>query len=281
MLRSGEVRGVVIYLDRVFLVNALVDYLLLAVCAQLAAIPLQRWRCALGGFLGGLYAAALYLPGTAFLAPLYCKLLVGICMALISWGRHLKATALFLLSSFALAGALLMLPAVPPGKWPLLPLSAGLFYLLLRVLFRRTLPRQERLLPVTAEIAGRVFRFTALHDTGNRLCDPLQRPVLIVSRRALGAGVGERGADACTLLQSRFPGRELLWLSYTTVNGAGALPAVRCDRVSIGGRVWEGLYIALSAGDFPGEYQALWGGACERRPTGEDICVSFGAAETV
>ena len=51
MLRSGEVRGVVIYLDRVFLVNALVDYLLLAVCAQLAAIPLQRWRCALGGFI--------------------------------------------------------------------------------------------------------------------------------------------------------------------------------------------------------------------------------------
>ena len=43
----------VIYVDTLFLLNALVDYLLLLCSARLAGEPLRRLRFALGAALGG------------------------------------------------------------------------------------------------------------------------------------------------------------------------------------------------------------------------------------
>ena len=57
----------VVYLDSVFLFNALLDYLLFLSTARLAGIPLRRRRYLLCGVLGGLYAAAVFLPGGGFL----------------------------------------------------------------------------------------------------------------------------------------------------------------------------------------------------------------------
>lgn len=46
-------RLTVIYVDTLFLLNALVDYLLLLCAARLAGEPLKRLRFALGAVLGG------------------------------------------------------------------------------------------------------------------------------------------------------------------------------------------------------------------------------------
>lgn len=46
----------VVYLDRVLLLNLLVDYLLLLTTAQLAGIPLREGRLALCAAVGALYA---------------------------------------------------------------------------------------------------------------------------------------------------------------------------------------------------------------------------------
>ena len=53
----------VIYIDTLFLLNTLVDYLLLLASARVAGEPLRRGRFALGAVLGGLYACAIFLPG--------------------------------------------------------------------------------------------------------------------------------------------------------------------------------------------------------------------------
>ena len=49
----------VVYLDSVFLFNALLDYLLFLSTARLAGIPLRRRRYLLCGVLGGLYAVTI------------------------------------------------------------------------------------------------------------------------------------------------------------------------------------------------------------------------------
>ena len=41
----------VIYVDTLFLLNAVIDYLLLLAAARLAGEPLRRWRFALGAAL--------------------------------------------------------------------------------------------------------------------------------------------------------------------------------------------------------------------------------------
>ena len=47
----------VVYLDSVFLFNALIDYLLVLAAARLAGIPLHRGRYAFCGLLGGFLSA--------------------------------------------------------------------------------------------------------------------------------------------------------------------------------------------------------------------------------
>ena len=72
----------VVYLDSVFLFNALLDYLLFLSTARLAGIPLRRRRYLLSGVLGRLYAAAVFLPGGGFLTETLVKAGVGLLLAL-------------------------------------------------------------------------------------------------------------------------------------------------------------------------------------------------------
>lgn len=57
----------VVYIDALFLLNFVVDYLLLLCAGRLAGEVLHRGRLALGAALAGAYAAAVFLPGMGFL----------------------------------------------------------------------------------------------------------------------------------------------------------------------------------------------------------------------
>ena len=94
----------VVYLDSVSLFNALLDYLLFLSTARLAGIPLRRRRYLLCGVLGGLYAAAVFLPGAALLGHPLCRLAVGLAMALGAFRGSWRQAALFFLLAGGLAG---------------------------------------------------------------------------------------------------------------------------------------------------------------------------------
>ena len=99
-----------IYLDRVFVLNLAVDYLLLLAAAKLAGTPLRRLRFLLCSAGGGLYASAIFLPGLIWLSHPVCKIAVGAGMAWIAFGRErhiIKLIGLFFLLSGALAGIVL------------------------------------------------------------------------------------------------------------------------------------------------------------------------------
>lgn len=142
----------VVYLDSVFLFNALIDYLLVLAAARLAGIPLHRGRYAFCGLLGGLYAAAVFLPGCGFLAAVPVKMAAGVLLALVSFGgeRHfLRLTMLTFAIACALAGTVLGLGLLAGQSIPhargvfytnvngkTLLISASGLYVLLAVLFR-------------------------------------------------------------------------------------------------------------------------------------------------
>ena len=75
----------VVYLDELFLLNFVVDYLLLLSSARLAGEPLHRGRMALGAALGGIYAALLFLEGLGFLAHPLCRLAAAVGMLLCAY----------------------------------------------------------------------------------------------------------------------------------------------------------------------------------------------------
>lgn len=101
----------VIYVDTLFLLNALVDYLLLLCAARLAGEPLKRLRFALGAVLGGGYAVAIFLPGLGFLERPACQLAAAVLMVLAAfWGsRRLGRQVLIFFPCPA---------PLPEGCWP-------------------------------------------------------------------------------------------------------------------------------------------------------------------
>lgn len=98
----------VVYLDRVFLLNSVVDYLLFLCAARLCGFPLHRRRLIFCAVLGGVYAAAVFISELAFLAHPAIRLAFGGLLALAAFRRFRPVLTFFLLSA-ALAGALLAL----------------------------------------------------------------------------------------------------------------------------------------------------------------------------
>ena len=302
MIWRWEVRPVtVIYIDRVFLLNALADYLLLLTAERLAGVPLRRKRLALAALLGGVYAVAVYLPGWGVLAHPVCKLASGLTMAVLAYWpqpRRTRLTGLFLLLSAALAGLMLALGLASgaPGQfvsriyqarisWPLFLTAAAVFYGLVQMLFRQGVRHGGgEIMEVTVTIDGKKQMIRALYDTGNTLCDPVSGEAVLVLEQQTLYGLWPPEVIA-VLRQPLAPeekmvqlhrmsrGKDFSLLPFRSVGvPAGLLLAFRSDAVTVGGRDHRRALLALSEGPLSdgGAYHALWGGE-EVRKRGKDL----------
>ena len=279
----------VVYLDSVFVLNVLMDYVLLLASARLAGIGLRRGRYLAAAVFGGAYATAVFLPGLAFLAQGSVKLAAGILMALIAFGGEEKFLRLVLVLfgiSCAMAGGVLVLGMAAGG----IPAAAGIFYtdvdlgvlltaatvayLVLAVVFRASARNgvQGKLLPVRICVGGRTVELTALWDSGNGLTDPgTGRPVLVVAKsiaHSLVPGFDHLGTATLETMRQERPELRPTLLPYRSVGmEGGLLLSVRSAWTEIGGQRQEGLRIALAPGELGEGYAALWGG--EKRGKGE------------
>ena len=187
-----------VYLDELFLLNVVVDYLLLLAAGRLAGEVLRRGRLALGAVLGAAYAAAIFLPGGGFLLHPLCKLCSAILMVLVAYGgsrRLLRVSLIFFAVSAAFGGGIFALQTLGNRSLTmengvlasamdlrLILLSAAGCYVLLTLVFQRvgrhSGPRE--LVPAVLCLDGRRVALTALVDTGNTLTDPATgRPVMV------------------------------------------------------------------------------------------------------
>lgn len=275
----------VVYIDLLFLLNLIANYLLLIAAGRMAGAALTRWRIGLGAAAGALYAAAVLLPGMAWLALWPCKLAAGVLMALIAYGGErylLRVTVLFFGAAAALAGAVLGLEllggapltlehGVLYSQWDvrLLLLLFVACYFGLSLFFRRVGQRGGgELVRLELSLDGGTAALTALVDTGHSLTDPAdERPVVVAEARAL-AGLLPDWADAACPIRSvercHAQGSRLARLvPYRAVGvECGMLLAVRARQVEVDGRPLGRLLVALSPTpvDGGGGYQALIGG---------------------
>lgn len=246
----------IIYVDRLFLLNLGIDYLLCLLSARVCGLVLKRWRYALAGLLGAAYAVLVLLPGFHALSGAAGKLGCALLMALIAFGgeaRPLRCGAVFLGVSAAFGGGLWAIAAAggrPVFDPRVLILSFALCYAGLRLLFlgRARLPEQTRV-EVSVRLDGRESRFMALRDTGNRLCDPATgAAVMIAAPHALAPlfpGV-DLGLDAVALAsQPALAGRMRL-IPYSAVGSRGLLAVFRPEALTVGGEERRDLLVAVS-----------------------------------
>lgn len=302
---TGKGGGAVttVYVDSVFVLNALMDYLLLLCTGRLAGVPLRRGRYALAAALGGAYAVAVFLPGCGFLSLLPAKAAAGVVLAVAAFGgeaRLGRLMLLFLAVSCAMAGCVLGLGLLAGGGVPaargvfytdvsakVLLIAAAASYLVLTVVFRAAARHGlgGHLVPVRVCLEGRTAALTALLDTGSALRDPVTgAAVLVVSPGALDGALPPQVRTLLTPALLRFPpdllepaeraAPRLRWrlVPYRAVGvPEGLLLAVRSDWTEIGGERHAGLTVAFSPTALGPGYAALWGGQVKRRDRHETM----------
>lgn len=281
----------VIYIDCVFVFNMIADYFLFLITGRLAGIPLRRTRYFLAGFLGGIYAAAVFLPGGEILAAPWMKLSVGILLAVVAYGKEQKffrLTVLLLLVSCGFAGCVLGLSLLL-GEVPIVKgifytnintkILAAVFasgYFLVAVMFQSAARHNigGNLVPVRIWMQGRTASFSALLDTGNGLCDVFSgKPVLIIAPDVLPSILPRCVCEQITTKRLQEPvdlledirrlAPELCpqLIPYRSVGmPRGFLLSIQTDKAEIEHVVYPKLRIALSSIKLGNGYSALWGG---------------------
>ena len=280
----------VVYIDSLFLLNWIVNYLLLLATAKLAGELIRRWRLALGAALGALYAAAVFFPGMGFLLHPLCKLGAAVLMLLAGFGGTrclLRVTLVFFGLACAFGGGVFAIGLLggrglsmkngilySAMDLRIVLLSAAVCYVLLTMVFRRTAKHEMReLKPSVLTLGDRRVALTALVDTGNTLTDPVTgRPVMVAdAERVLplcptGITFSEAELrDPVAVLERLSNGaesRRFRLLPYQAVGvECGMLLALRLDRVQVGEQDYGGILVALSPNRVSdgGGYSALIG----------------------
>lgn len=199
-------QGYYIYVDILFFINFVMDYIVLWVTAKFSQIRCVPWRLATASFIGSLYSIVVLLPQYGFMAAFWVKLLVSILMIILAFvplslKKLSRVLLYFYLITFSIGGMVFgliyffsnasfdsglnnipipylwlvwgFLVVILAGKWGIPYLKKSFLGDLLRV-------------PVIIKFCGHELKITGLVDTGNQLVDPLTGdPVVIVEQELI------------------------------------------------------------------------------------------------
>lgn len=200
-----------VYIDVLFAVNLLINYILISAAGILSQLSRNKLRISFGAFIGACYALLIFFPNFSVLFTTICKLLVSMLIVAASFPfytikSYIKALIIFYMVSFGFGGCVLgvfyfsdigaRLGAVYSNgifyfnlPWTILLLSGTLFYcavklcaLLSSKFYTNTNLRKK----LRICLGDKSAELTALLDTGNALIDPVTlSPVIVAEYRAL------------------------------------------------------------------------------------------------
>ena len=264
----------VIYIDRLFLINLILDYLIVLCSARLCGIRLRRGRYVLSAVLGALYAAMSIFPELSFLTLFPVKLIFGALMAITAYGgeeKLLRCCLTFFAVSALFGGAVWAISlqnggsvgvgVCIPVSLPVLVISFALIYAVLSFVFRRSVKSADaQVSDVRIEFMGRCAFLRCLHDSGNALFDPVSGDEVLIAPAKLLSALFPGCEDAlvnpdCTkiLAEPSVSGRMRL-IPYTAVGtGSGMLAAFRPDAVTVDGKPRCDIIVGISPTPIGGE----------------------------
>ncbi len=186
-----------IYADVLFIINFIINYLLLFVTAHIGTLHISRIRLLLSASFGALYAVLSFVSVFSFLNFLPIKLFIAAVIILIAFGRNSfpRAYLTFFICSFVFAGFCLLMSFIAPNTFatlnggayyinlslPVLIISSSVAYILLRIVFSRRAGGKKEICDVTVKHEGSETTLRALVDTGNSLRAPGTNARVLIS----------------------------------------------------------------------------------------------------
>lgn len=259
----------VVYIDVLFILNFLIDFILLYTTSFVCKSGAKLWRLTLGAVIGAVYSCLMFFPRVALLMTIAGKLLFTAGMVAVSlncWKprRFFRAYAVFWIVSAAFGGMVFALFFLTNAGARLgAVVSNGEFYMQIgaEMLFtavllsyagvfaftrlcRRNFSKDKIILPLRLTLGSRSVKIRALIDTGCELCDPLDgRPVMIAWQGAVERLFSKETKQQLSQYrraeEQKISPAEIEWsfdgirfLPFSSVGTVqGLLPSVRLDSV--------------------------------------------------
>ena len=202
-----------IYVDVLFIINFIIDYILLSVTSFFMKRPPRLSRLCIAASIGALFAAtAFFLPGNV-LFSLFSSCAVSFVMIAISFGigkasQLIKNLSVFYLVSAAVSGIGFCI--MFSGKLPHTAVNNGIFYadinaytllcvFILSIIIihtatgciRKQKIKSSFLYNVTIEKYGKSVSDVAFYDSGNFLSDPITQKSVMVAEWQSVSGLFE------------------------------------------------------------------------------------------
>jgi stage II sporulation protein GA (sporulation sigma-E factor processing peptidase) len=250
--------GSIVYADITFLLNFIMDFIILWVTVRLTGVPVAYIRLIMAALLGGIYAVGYLYPDISWVYSFPMKVLLSVIMVAIAvwpdtWTDYAKSLLLFYGINFMVAGATIGISFLVQTSntgfshwWLLTGIACAL---LLGVyggnwLNKRIIPRLLKL-PVQLTFERNQCSGQGFVDTGNGLRDPLtNRPVIVAEYHWLK---GCLPADLKSALENSQTQEEMLdklsqssWsnrlrlIPFTSIGKKnGLLVGVRADAIKV------------------------------------------------
>ncbi len=247
------------YIKLALILNFTVNFLLLLAAQRLSGYSLEIFCSLCGAAVSTVFATMGTMPQFSFLqSKLWYAISLGaVCITAFKLDKtFLRRSGLFCLLRLALDGVADGAQGAQDILW------AAVLSLVCVQAFGGGACWQS-FVPVELSYRGRSVKFTALHDTGNQLRDPVTgKGVLVVDARIAGELTGLSRQQLLQPLETigTLPGLRLI--PYKTVGQSGGfLLALQVNQTKVGR--WKGSSIvAMSPQELDGSgvYQALIGG---------------------
>lgn len=220
-----------LYIDILFLINFMMDSLLLLAVKKALRCPVKNGRVFAGSGLGAVLTCvlvALPLPPAVKLPAFYAGIggmMIRVGLDIRKGRKFWNALGLLYVSAFLMGGMMQILrPWVRAGSLffaaavPLYYVMCGIWRFLVRLR-----EHKERICEVVLHVGAETYRMHALLDTGNGLTDPVSGdPVSVIDP-----------ACAQKILEKERNDTGVRYIPYRTVSGEGVMPVFRAEQIEI------------------------------------------------
>lgn len=251
--QKGTKMAVKVYVDVMFIINFIMDYILLQITALFIRRHPHPIKLISASIVGAIYATFVFFSSLGTLI-LFCGCLLTSCwMIIIAFGVNnvihiIKNLAVFYLTSFVASGVSFAFLLAENGRGKLnLIIGNGVFYsdlnayTMLAVFFivitvvhiscgylKKQRINSQFLYEVTIEKNGKQVTDTALFDTGNFLKDPIsQTGIIIAEWQSVSALFSGKSLDSAVAEYTK----DFSYIPCRGINGVTGMFAFRPDKI--------------------------------------------------
>lgn len=223
-----------IYIELVFIVNFLLDFIILYGTKRLLKLNKSNKRLLLASIIGSLSTIIVFLKITNIIL-IILKILLSLILITVSFGKNniFINTFYFYLISIIVGGTIYLFDlnkSLYFNYLILIILSPIIIYLLIKELNKHRLNINDKYL-VEITISKNKYKLEGFIDTGNRLSSPIKKePVILVN------------------LKINY--NKVIYIPYKALNTEGIIPCIKADKIMINNKQIKNYLVGLATDKF-------------------------------